>query len=133
GKRSGWRKPAAIVSVGALAAAALLAWVFRPATRPPMVRYSIPLPPNTRFADYRNPVLAYPVISPAGDRIAIALSPSVGYGSQMWIYQMATAEFRPMAGTEGTLQLSWSPDGGSVVFWADGKYSRLDLSGGAIR
>ena len=134
-KRSARRLTAATTIAAAfLVAAAVTALVYLRNTpqTPPMVRYSVPLPPNTRFLDYGHPIVGYPVVSPNGERIAVALAPSVGERTQIWIYQMSTGEFLPMAGTDGAFEITWSPDSGSVVFWANQKYNRLDLSVGAI-
>ena len=133
-ERSAWKLPAAILAGAALLAVAVLAFVSLGKTPlpPPMVRYSVPLPPNTRFADYGNPVVGYPVVSPDGERVAMALAPLAGGQTRIWVYQMSTGEFRPMAGTNGAFELTWSPDSGSLVFWANRKYNRLDLSSGAI-
>ncbi len=134
-ERSAWGlKAAAAIATAVLLGAAVLAFVYLRKTPPPppLVRYSIPLPPNTRFVDYGYPVVQYPVVSPNGERIAIPLAPAVGERTQIWIYQMSTGEFRPMAGSDGAFEITWSPDGGSIVFWANQKYNRLDLSSGAI-
>ena len=133
-ERSAWGLKFAAIVAAALVTAAVVAVVYlrkTPQARP-LVRYSVPLPPNTRFFDYQHPVVGYPVVSPNGERIAIPLAPLIGDLTQIWIYQMSTGQFRSMAGTDGAFELAWSPDSGSVVFWADRKYNRLDLSSGAI-
>jgi eukaryotic-like serine/threonine-protein kinase len=138
GGRKEWptrsRKVAMTIAGAVLLAGAVLAFMYlRKTLQPPsIVRYSVPLPPNTRFTDYQYPVVGYPVVSPNGERIALPLAPLIGDRTQIWIYQMSTGEFRPIAGTDGAFEISWSHDGGSLVFWANQKYNRLDLSSGAI-
>src|SRR5258706_605921 len=123
----------AIVVAGLLVAAAVLAMLpVRKPPQPPLVRYTVPLPPGARFSDYAYPVTGYPVVSPDGERIAIALAPSCSDVNQIWIYHLSSGEFRPMTGTNGAFEIAWSPNSGSLVYWANGKYQRLTISDGAI-
>jgi Tol biopolymer transport system component len=96
-----------------------------------LVRYSIPLPPHTSYADYTTPMLSYPVVSPDGEKIAITLTSS-DQSRVVWLYQMETGGFRPLRGTDGAFDITWSPDSRAIVYWASGKHSRIELSSGAI-
>ena len=67
-------------------------------------------------------------ISPDGERIAYA---SIAGGTrQIWVRSLASAEARPIAGTDGADRLFWAPDGQRLGFIADGKLKKVDIRGG---
>jgi len=68
-------------------------------------------------------------ISPDGERIAYA---SIAGGQwQIWVRSFASAEARPIPGTDGARALFWAADGERLGFMADGKLKKVDIRGGA--
>ena len=74
-------------------------------------------------------------LSPNGHTVAvIAYEESgqeiVGTRNGIWIYELGSQGGRSLDDTEGASYPFWSPDGGSLGFFADGKLKKLELSGG---
>ncbi len=68
-------------------------------------------------------------ISPDGRRLAF-----VGFGDggpRIWVRALDALEARPLPGTEGAVSLCWSPDGGSLAFYALGQIKTMAIAGGA--
>ncbi|MEO6213844.1 MAG: protein kinase [Vicinamibacterales bacterium] len=72
---------------------------------------------------------------------AVALSPdgrtltyvaTAGGKSMLWVRPLDARDSVPVPGSEGAGPFApfWSPDGGSIGFFADGKLKRVDLRGG---
>jgi eukaryotic-like serine/threonine-protein kinase len=84
--------------------------------------YSAPLPFSARGV----------AVAPNGHTVAI-----IGRDSErknmLWIYEPGSPQARAIPNTEGANFPFWSPDGGSLGFFADGKLKRVDLSGGPVR
>ncbi len=54
--------------------------------------------------------------------------PSVAGGKrQIWVRSLASAEARPIAGTDGATMPFWAPDGQRLGFIADGKLKKVDI------
>src|SRR5262249_44469428 len=56
-----------------------------------------------------------------------------GGRSQLWLRPIDESSAQPLPGTEGASYPFWSPDSGSVAFFADNKLKRLDIGGGTPR
>jgi hypothetical protein len=74
-------------------------------------------------------------LSPNGHTVAViaygeAGTEIVGTRNGIWIYELGSLGGRSLDDTEGASYPFWSPDGGSLGFFADGKLKRLELSGG---
>jgi Tol biopolymer transport system component len=70
----------------------------------------------------------YLTISPDGQRIAYASR--AGGTQQIWVRSLASAEARPIPGTDGATIPFWAPDGMRLGFIADGKLKKVDIRGG---
>ena len=128
---TGWLPWVAIVlvAVAGVAAATLLR---RPVQEPPRtpnaVRFAIPPPADGAFYEFfENTGLS---VSPDGTRIAFTAR-SGAEPFRIWMRPVAELNARPLAGTEGATSLFWSPDGGSIAFFAPTKLRRIDLRSGA--
>lgn len=84
------------------------------------------------------------VTPPTPDRSAFALSPdgmrlvavaTVGEQDQLWLRDLrsTSAAGNVIAGTTGASLPFWSPDGGSIGFFAEGRLKTIDLATGAIQ
>jgi Tol biopolymer transport system component len=127
------RGPSNRLMWGALTIAVVVATVLAvPATRylrePTMTQ-----PPETRL-DIATPSTSDPVsfaLSPDGRHIIFVAEGDDS--ARLWLRPMTSATSQPMAGTEGAAFPFWSPDSGSVGFFADGQLKRLDLGASAAR
>ena len=70
-------------------------------------------------------------MSPNGEMVAFEAT-SEGR-SQLWIRRFDTVSARPLPKTEGASLPFWSPDSGSVGFFADGRLKRIDLGSGTVQ
>jgi serine/threonine protein kinase len=68
-------------------------------------------------------------ISPDGRTLAF-VGRSADGKFQIWIRSLATLAARPLDGTEGASSPFWSPDSGTLGFFAGGKLKKIALSGG---
>ncbi len=128
-----------VLAVGALALMALTAAITSlaisrrdaPVSTPGgVVRFSIPPPPGNRFGGNLPDVETnYLALSPDGTRLAFVATDQKGT-SRVWLRPLAALAAAPVAGTEGTISVFWSPDGRSLGFFADDQLKRLDLPDG---
>ena len=70
-----------------------------------------------------------PVLSPDGLRIAF-LAKNADGKQMLWIRPLNSAVAQPMSGTEGATYPFWSTDSRYVAFFAGGKLSKVEASGG---
>ncbi|MEQ1761253.1 MAG: protein kinase, partial [Vicinamibacterales bacterium] len=121
GRRAALGSAAALI-VGLVAGATVWS-VVRPAPAAlPETRLEIATPGTDRPTDF--------ALSPDGRRIVFAASADDGT-SRLWLRSLATTTAQPLAGTEGATCPFWSPDGGSIGFFAGQALKRIDLGGGA--
>jgi Tol biopolymer transport system component len=67
-------------------------------------------------------------LSDDGRRLAFIASD--GSRTQVWLREMDTLEPHALAGTDGATYPFWSPDGGYVGFFAQGKLKKISVAGG---
>jgi len=92
------------------------------------MRSNLVLPTGTSL-DSDNASIA---ISPDGMTLAYAAREETGPG-KLWIRPLTSLIAQPLAGTEGASYPTWSPDGLSIAFFADGKLKKVRASGGAVQ
>jgi len=129
-KSGGTKFPAWGWAVAALLGVALFAggWLSRrPAPPPPpeVLRASVVLPSGT-LLDSDNRSIA---LSPDGSVLAYAARLDSGE-SGIWLRRLDSDISQPLAGTEGASYPFWSPDGGHLGFFADGKLRKIPAGGG---
>jgi serine/threonine protein kinase/Tol biopolymer transport system component len=100
----------------------------------PTVRHLRETPPQS------SPETRTEIVTPATtDATSFALSPdgrqivfvASGDGaSRLWLRSLTGTTAQPLAGTEGARYPFWSPDSGSVGFFAEGRLKRLDIASG---
>jgi eukaryotic-like serine/threonine-protein kinase len=114
--------------VSLLAAAALAFVHFR--ETPPVaetVRFKAALPENVNFT-----ASGISAISPDGRKLAFSAAGSDGV-PRVWIRSLDSLVAQPLPGAETVpllAVLGWSPDSRFVVFQGDGKFKKIDTSGG---
>ena len=120
----GWLLVAALISA---AAGAFLTWRWSSDHRPEQLlrRLSMPTPPDIAWHAHERPL-----ISPDG-RHVVAVTMPKQRPSMLWIRQLDSLAFKPLAGTEGATLPFWSPDSQSVGFFVNGQVKRAALGGGA--
>ncbi len=72
-------------------------------------------------------------VAPNGHTVAIAGHKDSGRNNVLWIYEPGSPEATSLANTEGANFPFWSPDGGSIAFFANGKLKKLSLAGGPVQ
>ncbi len=122
--RLGW----ILAGVFAALLAAFAIFHFRTAPPPPAIlRFEIPAPERTFWA-----LPDYPVLSPDGSRVMFAANSLNGMRS-LWIRSLDSLNAQPIPGTEASSVRSgaWSPDGRSIVYVADARLEKLELTSGS--
>jgi serine/threonine protein kinase len=106
--------------------AALATWHFtaRPEPQQVITRFTISPPENATFE------LSL-AISPNG-RLLTFVASSEGK-NQLWVRPLDSLDAHPLSGTDGANLPFWSPDSGSIGFFAGGKLKRVDLATGVIQ
>ena len=123
--RLGW------IIAAVLAAAALTVGLWswkRERPTPAVVRSAILAPEKTTFrstGDGAGPV----AISPDGRTVAFVAADATG-ASTLWVRALDSLAARSLPGTDNARYPFWSPDNGSLGFFADGKLKRIDVAGG---
>jgi eukaryotic-like serine/threonine-protein kinase len=97
-----------------------------PQPEPRLQRLTLQTPP-----DLSPDELAPPVISPDGRYVAVVAAPGIR-ASMLWIRHLDSLTFEPLAGTEGTERMFWSPDSRFIGFVVNGQVKHVSLSG-AVR
>ena len=116
-----WRHAAlVIVSVAFGGAAATGLWKLKPSPVVPVTRFAISLPPGQQLTLSRQAV----GLSPDATRMVYAAE------GRLYLRAMSELESRAIAGTEDGINPVFSPDGQSLVFWADSTLKRIAVSGG---
>jgi Tol biopolymer transport system component/predicted Ser/Thr protein kinase len=112
-----------IGALAILAAVAVFAF-FRPHAPPAaperMLRFTLPLPEDTRFA----------AISPDGEKVLFRAGD--GENLQIGIYDLTAGESRPLAGEEIFGYAFWSPDSRVIGFNGVSQSRKIDLASGLV-
>jgi Tol biopolymer transport system component/predicted Ser/Thr protein kinase len=122
-------KLAWVVAGLSLLAAGALAFVHFRETPPvaETVRFKAALPENVNFT-----ATGISAISPDGRKLAFSATGSDGV-PRVWIRSLDSLVAQPLPGAETVpllAVLGWSPDSRFVVFQGDGKFKKIDTSGG---
>ena len=96
-----------------------------------LVQFTIAQPENTSFggpAAGGTGNVAQLAISPDGRNIAFVAGARSAF--RIWLRPVASAEARPIEGTDGAAFPFWSPDSQFVAFFAGGKLKKVAIAGG---
>jgi eukaryotic-like serine/threonine-protein kinase len=91
-----------------------------------LVRSQLLPPAGTSFRQYNF------ALSPDSTRLAFVATSRDGHDA-IWLRALSGSGAQPMEGTDGAMYPFWSPDSGSVGFFAEGKLKVLDISSGTVR
>src|SRR4030095_9186734 len=72
-------------------------------------------------------------VSPDGRRIVFEAFDQKTGSRALWLRTFESGESTRLAPTEGGEMPFWSPDGGHIGFFAEGKLKRLDVKGGSAQ
>jgi eukaryotic-like serine/threonine-protein kinase len=72
-----------------------------------------------------------PTISPDGQLVAFTARSGAGDPAKLYVRSLSQLAAHPVAGTEGAKQPFWSPDSGSLAYFAGSKLLKIALAGGA--
>jgi eukaryotic-like serine/threonine-protein kinase len=114
------------VLVLAAAAAAAAGWL-RPGPERAPLRFALALPPG------QEPLPIFPVTpSPDGAHLLyVGPVPGARTGVQLWLKARHEHHGRPVPGTVGAWNATFSPDGQWIAFVQDGRVRKLNVTGGA--
>ncbi len=94
----------------------------------PLVRFSVGLPEQHLFGYADRPILA---VSPDGRSIAYVAADTETQERLIYVRALDRVEALPVPGTEGASAPTFSPDGESLAFFADGVLKRVPVAGGS--
>ena len=125
----GWRRWATLAAIGAvmLGAATLVKyrWAREVGPAATRARFDVTVPEHITLIPFDQPV-----ISADGRRVAFT---GLSEGKrQLWVRLLESSTTIALPGTEGAMFPFWSPDGGSLAFFANQKIKRVDAAGGAV-
>lgn len=109
-----------LVAATAGAAGAVLFWPRHPPPSAPVARFGIAVPGAGQLTLSRRAL----DVSPDGTRIVYVTD------GRLYLRSLADLESRPIPGGDPGIQPAFSPDGQSIVFWADRALKRIPVSGG---
>jgi serine/threonine protein kinase/Tol biopolymer transport system component len=118
---------AACLAGTAIAAILVLMRPWQHAPAEPRLQFEISAPPQTTFAGVHDGI----AVSPDGQNIVLSLAGESNRQRFLWLRPLASLQPRLLPGTENASSPSWSPNGGSVAFFADGKLKRIEIAGGS--
>ena len=114
---------AAALVIATVAAIILAFSAFRDEPDAPETHLEITTPPTS------DPVTF--AISPDGRKIVFAATSDEQ--PRLWLRSLDSGTSHPLAGTDRGRVPFWSPDSGSIGFFADGTFKRLDLETGSVK
>jgi serine/threonine protein kinase/Tol biopolymer transport system component len=116
-----------------VAGTAFVTWRVRPEpASSPATIFNLTLPPNEAAVGSTTGIrmTPRPAVSPDGSRIAFVAHDADG--DYVSLRPLAEPYPRPVKGTAGARGVFWSPDGGSIGFFAAGKLKTLELATGRL-
>ena len=118
-----WRRATIVMAAVLISATlvAILAWQLRPVPVVSVTRFAFALSEGQQLNANRQAV----ALSPDGTRIVYAAN------GRLYLRSMSDFEATAIPGTAPAINPVFSPDGQSLVFWAESALKRIALSGGA--
>jgi len=129
GSKAGWIAAAVTIVIAGVAL-----WALWRSTRPvekPLVRLDVDLGPEIALSTANNQFLNTVVVSPDGTRLVYAASTGSGQ-DRLFTRRLDQTKATELPGTSGAIGPFFSPDGQWVGFYANGKFSKISVEGGAV-
>ena len=128
GSPRGWRWLAVIAAVLLVGLAAAVIWLsLRPrALDDEVTRFYVDAPPGAAF----NYTYTAASLSPDGRQMVFRIA-TANQAPALWLRPLGAFDGRRIPGSDGADFPFWSPDGGSLAFFAAGKLKRVDPGGGS--
>ena len=120
---------AAVVAVGTIALEVTQYLTRQIVDTPTITRTSILPPPEVSVTGGGAPGLRF-ALSPDGRALAF-LGRGTDSRVQLWIRPIDAMTAQPLAGTDGIVAATWSPDSRFLAFVADGRLRKISASGGS--
>ena len=123
----------ALLSALLVVATAIVTWRLRPeAASPRAAIFTVTLQPNDAAVGSTTGIrmTPRPAVSPDGSRIAFIARGADG--DAVWLRPLEAPQPQEVKGTTGARAVFWSPDGGSVGFFAAGKLKTIELATGRL-
>ena len=89
----------------------------------------VSLPDGVRWARAVDGGVPNTILAISPDGRVVVFSGRSGDATALWLRSLTSDDSWQLPGTEGGISPFWSPDGGSIGFFADRKLKRLDLNG----
>jgi Tol biopolymer transport system component len=128
-----WHRPMVPWTLVAVLFASLVGMVFlvRPSTMPvpQITKFTVQAPAGVDLAGAGNQIAA--VLSPDGRKLVFVAQQ--GGTQALWVREFGRDEPERLAGTDRALQPFWSPDSGSIGFFADDQLKTVSAAGGLVR
>jgi len=125
--RQRWAWAAALLVAVGLAGFLAISTLRKTPAAQPAVHFIFELPEDVTLDDF-NPV----AVSPDGGSIVFAGRSATG-AAQLWTRTLDAPEIHALPGTQGAGQPFWSPDGGSIAFFAEGELRKLSLANATVQ
>ena len=113
---------AAGLLAGLLLGIAGLAMLRPPAGAEPVRRYGVGLPDDR--------IVAVAIPSPDASHLLLLPLPGNAAAEELWIKERSEFDPRPLAGSRGAFNVTWSPDGGSIAWTDSVLVKQLAIGGG---
>ena len=89
------------------------------------------IPPPDKFSlDTTGDAGGMPVLSPQGDKLAFVAHS--GEAKMLWVRALNADTAQRLEGTQNAMHPFWSPDGGYIGFFANGKLAKIAATGGPV-
>jgi Tol biopolymer transport system component len=119
----------AVAVAALLGLAALVGWFRSPAAAEGgIIQFDLVIPEATKISPS---VRSHLTISPSGDRIVFAGLTPQGDGELLYVRELREMTVTPLAGTEGAIAPTFSPDGMWIAYFDGPELKKVPASGGA--
>ncbi len=129
-ERSRWAKRLVLASVLSVAVTAsvgaALWWTSAPTAVPASLTFALEPPAGTRYLDSS---WNSPAVSPNGQFVAVVAMDEATRERHVWVHSLKTGEHRRIPESLRAVVPFWSPDGGSIAFFAPEGLRRVSLEG----
>lgn len=131
-----WRAPPRLLTAGLLLLAFVLGVLSTSISRAlstTVFEASVATSPEVRFEIQTPPTSEPASIALSPDATKLVFVASTDGRSQLWLRPIDAVTARPLEGTDNGAQPFWSPDSGTIGFFANGQLKRINLQDGLVQ